>query len=222
MPLWSDSYIDSKLYLVGFYYSRAQVQSDGAEVGSEGAVKTQLARTWHRPCYIRNWYNMPMNLRDEILAGESPTLEFKRNIPDLAIKYLKTVSAFANCSGGKIIFGVDADQSVCGMDTPFAAWDIADEKLDIGSGKLDIEAQKLDIGPKKLDIGGLPKPTQRNILAIFNTLGREAYFKRADIKNHLGLSLTGISNLLATMLKLGLIESVAGHGKGAYRWSRSL
>ncbi len=68
-----------------------------------------------------------MNLKDEILAGESPTLEFKRDIPDLALKYLKTVSAFANCSGGKIVFGVDADLAICGMDEPFAARDrIAD------------------------------------------------------------------------------------------------
>ena len=68
-----------------------------------------------------------MNLKDEIIAGESPALEFKRDIPDQAIKYLKTVSAFANCSGGRIVFGVDTDQTICGMDNPFAARDrIAD------------------------------------------------------------------------------------------------
>ena len=70
---------------------------------------------------------MAMNLKDEILGGESPVLEFKRDIPDQALKYLKTVSAFANCSGGKIVFGVDSDMSICGMDEPFAARDkIAD------------------------------------------------------------------------------------------------
>ena len=103
--------------------------------------------------------------------------------------------------------------------------DAGGEKLHIGPRKLDIGDEKLDIGGKKLDIGegelhidGLPKPTQRNILAIFNSFGNAAYFKRADLKNHVRLSLTAISNLLETMLKLGLIEHVAGHGKGAYKF----
>lgn len=70
---------------------------------------------------------MEISLKDEILTGESPTIEFKRDIPDQALKYLKTVSAFANCSGGRIVFGVDSDLSICGMDEPFAARDkIAD------------------------------------------------------------------------------------------------
>ena len=66
-------------------------------------------------------------LIDDIRNGESPTLEFKCDIPDQALKYLKTVSAFANCSGGRIVFGVDSDGSICDMDEPFAARDkIAD------------------------------------------------------------------------------------------------
>lgn len=57
-------------------------------------------------------------LKDEILSGESPTLEFKRDIPDQVIKYLKTVSAFANCLGGRIVFGVDTDLSIVGWKHP--------------------------------------------------------------------------------------------------------
>ena len=45
--------------------------------------------------------------KDEILAGESETLEFKRDIPEQSIKYMKTVVAFANGKGGTIVFGVD-------------------------------------------------------------------------------------------------------------------
>ncbi len=66
-------------------------------------------------------------LKEEIATGESPTLEFKCNIPEQSIKYLKTVSAFANCLGGRIVFGVDTDLSIVGMSEPFAARDrIAD------------------------------------------------------------------------------------------------
>ena len=79
---------------------------------------------------------MVMNLKDEILAGESPVLEFKRDIPDQALKYLKTVGAFANCSGGKIVFGVDSDMSICGMEEPFAARDKSRMRLPTESSQL--------------------------------------------------------------------------------------
>ena len=39
--------------------------------------------------------------------SESSTLEYKRQIPDDHIKFLKTVVAFANGRGGQIIFGID-------------------------------------------------------------------------------------------------------------------
>ena len=41
-------------------------------------------------------YDMPMNLKDEIVAGESYSLEFKRVPNEEREKYLKTVVAFAN------------------------------------------------------------------------------------------------------------------------------
>lgn len=44
---------------------------------------------------------------EEILAGESKNVEFKENLPDKSIKYMKSVVAFANGSGGRIIFGID-------------------------------------------------------------------------------------------------------------------
>lgn len=43
----------------------------------------------------------------EIKKGESSHLEFKREIPERKESFLKTVSAFSNTSGGKIIFGID-------------------------------------------------------------------------------------------------------------------
>ena len=44
---------------------------------------------------------------EEILAGESKNIEFKFQRPKDSIKYMKTVVAFANGEGGRIIFGVD-------------------------------------------------------------------------------------------------------------------
>lgn len=45
--------------------------------------------------------------REEILAGESKNMEFKVSRPEKSIKYMKSVVAFANGKGGRIIFGVD-------------------------------------------------------------------------------------------------------------------
>lgn len=44
---------------------------------------------------------------EEILAGESQNVEFKVRRPDKSIKYMKTVVAFANGKGGRIVFGID-------------------------------------------------------------------------------------------------------------------
>ena len=44
---------------------------------------------------------------EEILAGESKNVEFKVQRPKDSGKYMKTVVAFSNGEGGKIIFGVD-------------------------------------------------------------------------------------------------------------------
>lgn len=46
---------------------------------------------------------------EEILAGESKNVEFKVRRPKDSIKYMKTVIAFSNGDGGRIVFGVDDD-----------------------------------------------------------------------------------------------------------------
>ena len=52
---------------------------------------------------------------DEIKIGESDRLEFKRALSKDDSKWLKTVVAFANGRGGRILFGIDSDRSVVGM-----------------------------------------------------------------------------------------------------------
>lgn len=56
-----------------------------------------------------------MNVED-ILTGESKNVEFKRERPMDAKKYVKSVVAFANGHGGKIIFGVeDGSMNIIGI-----------------------------------------------------------------------------------------------------------
>ena len=57
-----------------------------------------------------------MNLMDEIRNGETERLEFKEVPNDRADKWLKTVVAFANCRGGRILFGVSNSREVKGLD----------------------------------------------------------------------------------------------------------
>ena len=53
---------------------------------------------------------------EEIFAGESDNVEFKIDIPPKSEKYMKTVVAFANGKGGKLVFGVEnATWSVTGF-----------------------------------------------------------------------------------------------------------
>lgn len=54
---------------------------------------------------------------EEIVHGESKNVEFKVTLPKDSEKYTKTVVAFANTQGGKLIFGVDdKTRKVAGID----------------------------------------------------------------------------------------------------------
>lgn len=54
---------------------------------------------------------------EDIKNDESKNLELKEMIPSNSIKYLKSVSAFSNSAGGKIIFGIaDGTLEVVGVD----------------------------------------------------------------------------------------------------------
>ena len=56
--------------------------------------------------------------KDALFSGESANVEYKITVPGNSEKYMKTVIAFANGRGGRIIFGVDDKTlEVAGMDT---------------------------------------------------------------------------------------------------------
>ena len=54
---------------------------------------------------------------ETLFSGESKNIEYKVAVPDKSEKYMKTVVAFANGRGGKIVFGIeDKTLEVAGMD----------------------------------------------------------------------------------------------------------
>ena len=52
--------------------------------------------------------------RDTLFSGESKNIEYKVTLPDKSEKYMKTIVAFANTQGGKLVVGVDDIISVNG------------------------------------------------------------------------------------------------------------
>lgn len=44
---------------------------------------------------------------DELFSGESKNIEYKVVVPDKSEKYMKTVVAFANTQGGRLVIGID-------------------------------------------------------------------------------------------------------------------
>ena len=52
---------------------------------------------------------------NEIKAGESKTLEFKEILPDDSSKWIKTIIAFANGAGGKLVIGVNNKREIIGL-----------------------------------------------------------------------------------------------------------
>lgn len=56
-------------------------------------------------------------LLEEIKNGENKEIEFKRELPERSGKYMKTIVAFANSYGGKLIIGVeDTTREIIGVD----------------------------------------------------------------------------------------------------------
>ncbi len=57
------------------------------------------------------------DLLNEIRTGESKILELKENLPTHAERYVKTIIAFSNSAGGKLIVGVrDSDYGIVGVE----------------------------------------------------------------------------------------------------------
>lgn len=56
-------------------------------------------------------------LIEDIFNGESRNLEFKSELPKKSEKYIKSVIAFANTAGGKLVIGVDdKKRQIIGVD----------------------------------------------------------------------------------------------------------
>ena len=91
------------------------------------------------------------DLLREIEVGESKTLEFKSELPAQSEKYIKTLIAFANTAGGKLIIGVDDDRSIIGVSDPAVTIDsIANALADTVVPLIVPDIYRIDIDGKAL------------------------------------------------------------------------
>ena len=69
-------------------------------------IKKRMEKLYERLQWP-HWRTGDIMTMEEILKGESENLEFKVDIPSKSEKYMRTVVAFANGNGGRIVFGVE-------------------------------------------------------------------------------------------------------------------
>ena len=85
--------------------------------------------------------------------------------------------------------------------------------------KPDIETAKPDIDELKPDIEVVFQPkTVRNILKLREAFPGQTIFGRSDVMKVIDIKASRASDFLKDMVEHGIIEPVAGHGKGKYRF----
>lgn len=153
---------------------------------------------------------------EEILAGESKNVEFKVNLPEKSIKYMKSVVAFANGTGGKIIFGIaDKSREVVGFDKEevFKIMDAIRELivnamvhrsyLDHGTIQVAVYDNRLEItSPGKLPMGQTMERMKEGYSKIRNEALAHA-FAYMNLIEHWG---SGIPRIIDKVKAAGLRE----------------
>lgn len=85
--------------------------------------------------------------------------------------------------------------------------------------KANIESKKANIEGKKANIEGLfTAKTAFHVSKLLEEFGFHTVFGRSDVQKILGLKATRSSEMIREMAKKGMIEPVAGLGKGKYKF----
>ncbi|MBR6220723.1 MAG: Fic family protein [Clostridia bacterium] len=85
--------------------------------------------------------------------------------------------------------------------------------------KVNIEGQNANIEAEKVNIEDMfTVKTASHVCKLLETFGFQTIFGRSDVQNVLGLKPTRSTALLHKLTEKGIIEPVAGHGKGKYRF----
>lgn len=117
---------------------------------------------------------------------------------------------------------------ISGIFVDYKKADIGRKKVDIEPEKVDIGREKADIEQKKADIGWMKEyenlllpfsaKTIMHVQKMHETFGKNTVFGRSEVQAVTGLKHTRASELLQILSETGVTVSVAGHGKGKYRF----
>lgn len=170
-------------------------------------------------------------LIDDIRLGESAELEFKRIPNEHPERWLKTVVAFANCKGGRIVFGVGDAREILGIEGDLYAMRdsiadrIADGCLPMPDVTIDIvnvdghellelsvaQGHARDNGDNKRDNGdnflAMLSEEQRRIYQMVKENPRISIRKMAEM---LGVQKNRLDRLLSALKAKGVIERKGG------------
>ena len=87
-----------------------------------------------------------------------------------------------------------------------------------------VTIDEIGVGAKKQPFEGkvnklrMSIHTKGRILRLYDVIGLNTFFSRADIMRITGLTSSTAGDLIKKMKNENLIESVAGHGKGKYKF----
>ena len=70
-------------------------------------------------------------LPEMIAGGEGKTVEFKQDVPKDIMKYVPTAVAFANTTGGTMVFGVSDTGEIVGIEEG-----LVKSRMEQGSGEI--------------------------------------------------------------------------------------
>ena len=86
-----------------------------------------------------------------------------------------------------------------------------------GTKKSSLETLRADF-LKKISALGLTRPTEDNILRLFDRYGFDNSFSRLAVMDCLSLERSGTTTFMMKIRELGLVESAPEDGRGCYRF----
>ena len=99
-----------------------------------------------------------------------------------------------------------------------------DENVTVGEEKVAFDTEKVAFDAKKaafaytLFHAKVSKPTKEKATILFDRFGYEQAFSRADLMQMFNMASSSAGKVVNKLKEIGLIESVAGQGKGKYKF----
>lgn len=101
---------------------------------------------------------------------------------------------------------------------PIDAIGVEAEKQSLEDEKTVVSNQK-QLFEEKVNALRMSKHTKARILKLYEDIGVDCHFSRADIMRIIGITSSPAGDLIKKMKNENLVESVVGKGKGKYRFS---